>query len=62
MDQTLVPLSKQSKRSQREFYKSQRGSWNGINPVTQVIPNKKAYNRKKLSKKFDSYFIGVHLL
>ena len=62
MTQTLVPLSKQSKKAQREFYASQRGSWNGVNPVSKVIPNKKIYNRKKLSKKFDSYFVGVHLL
>lgn len=58
----FTPLNKQSKKAQREFHNSQRNTWNGVNPVTRVVPNKKAYDRKKLSKKFDSYFVGVHLL
>lgn len=27
-----------------------RGDWNGVNPVTRIIPNKKKYNRKKKHK------------
>ena len=30
--------------------KSQRGSWNGVNPVTKVIPDKTKYSRKKKYK------------
>ena len=43
----MIPLKKQSKRSQREYHAAQRGSWNGLCPVTRVVPNKKAYNRNK---------------
>lgn len=41
----MVPLSKQSKRMQKEYYKKQRGSWYGLNPVTRTVPNKKTYDR-----------------
>ena len=30
-----------------------RGSWNGINPVTKIIPDKTKYTRKKKHKNFD---------
>lgn len=43
----IVPIEKQGKKAQRQFYARQRSSWNGINPVTKTVPNKKAYNRKK---------------
>ncbi len=43
----MVPLKKQSKRSQREYHAAQRGSWNGLCPVTRVVPSKKAYDRNK---------------
>lgn len=42
-----VPLHKQSKKAQRAYHAKQRGSWNGVNPVTRTIPNKKAYNRNR---------------
>ena len=41
----MIPLSKQSKRVQKEYHKKQRGSWCGLNPVTRTVPNKKAYDR-----------------
>lgn len=43
----MVPLKKQSKRAQKEYHARQRGSWNGLNPVTRVVPNGKAYDRNK---------------
>lgn len=43
----FVPLEKQQKRAQRAFFAAKRGSWNGVNPVTRVTPNPKAYNRAK---------------
>lgn len=52
---TFVFLNKQSKKKQKEYYSSKRGSWYGINPVTRVVPDKTKYNGKKLSKKFDSF-------
>ena len=43
----FIPLEKQSKKAQKTHHARQRGSWNGVSPVTQVIPNGKAYNRNK---------------
>lgn len=43
----FVELEKQSKRQQKEHHAAQRGSWNGVNPVSRIIPNKKAYDRKR---------------
>lgn len=40
-----VPLAKMSKKAQREFHAKQRGSWNGVNPVTRIVPSGKAYKR-----------------
>lgn len=42
-----IPIEKRSKKEQKAYYAAQRGSWNGVVPVTKVIPNKKAYDRKK---------------
>ena len=42
-----VPLSKKSKKEQKKFHAMQRCTWNGLNPVTRIVPNGKAYNRKK---------------
>ncbi|MCQ2458284.1 MAG: hypothetical protein MJ142_06105 [Clostridia bacterium] len=39
-----VPLEKQSKKARRAFFASRRNDWNGVNPVTKVIPDK----RKKM--------------
>ncbi len=44
----LTPLEKQSKRKQREYYEKQRGNWNGVCPITRVVPNGKAYDRKRV--------------
>lgn len=43
----MTPLSKQSKREQKEFHAKKRGSWNGVNAVTCAVPNGKAYDRNK---------------
>lgn len=53
---TFVSLNKQSKKQQEAYYSSKQGSWYGINPVTRVVSDKTRYNRKKLPKKFDSFF------
>jgi len=51
----FVSLNKQSKKKQKQFYSSKRGSWYVINPVTRVVPDKTKYNRKKMSKEFDIF-------
>ena len=44
----VIPLAKQSKKLQKQYHAKQRGSWNGISPVTRVVPSKKVYDRKKI--------------
>ena len=41
---------KQSKKQQRAFYAAKRGSWNGVNPVTRVVPSKKLYDRNRVKR------------
>lgn len=43
----ITPLAKQSKKNRKKYHASQRGSWKGINPVTRMPANPKAYNRAK---------------
>ena len=49
----IIPLNKQSKKAQREFYAKQRGDWNGVKPVTRVVESKKVYDRKKNKSSFE---------
>ncbi len=46
--QNMIPLHKQSKKAQRAYHSRQRGSWSGVKPVTRVLPNGKAYDRKRM--------------
>ena len=46
----MTPLAKQSKASRREYYRSRRGSWNGLSPVTRIAKNKKAFDRNRLKR------------
>ena len=46
----MIPLTKQSKKQQRAYFAAKRGSWNGVDPVTRVVPNKKAYDRNRLKR------------
>ena len=46
----MIPLAKQSKAAQRRFYLAQRGSWNGISPVTRIAKNEKGYNRSRMKQ------------
>lgn len=46
----LIPLKKQSKAAQREHAASQRGSWEGVKPITRVVESKKRYSRKRLPR------------
>ena len=46
----MIPLNKQSKKAQREYYLKQRGSWNGVKPATRVIKSKKVYDRNKMKE------------
>lgn len=49
----FVPYEKMSKKQKREINKEKRNLWS-MNPVTRKSENKKAYNRKKLRRDYDS--------
>ena len=42
-----IPLGKRSKRDRRAYYSDKRNDWNGVVPVTRVIPGKKGYDRNR---------------
>lgn len=42
-----IPLEKRSKRDRRAYYSDNRNDWNGVVPVTRVIPGKKGYDRNR---------------
>lgn len=46
----LVPLSKRSKKAQKEYHAKQRGSWYGLNPVTRTVPSGKVYDRNRVKR------------
>lgn len=47
-------MSKKTKSNFYEMCKKVRGDWNGLNPSTRIIPNKKKYSRKqKYKQKFE---------
>lgn len=43
----LVPIQKMSKKTQKEYHARQRGTWNGLSPVTRIVPNGKLYDRNR---------------
>ena len=43
----MIPLSKQSKKKQKQYHARQRGSWNGVSPVTRTEPDRKKYDRNR---------------
>lgn len=46
----MIPLQKQSKRAQKEYHLSKRGSWGDVNPVSRTVESKKVYNRKRMKR------------
>ena len=52
-----IPLKKQSKKQQRAYHAAKRGSWNGVSPVTRVVPSKKGYDRNRV-KRENGFGIG----
>ena len=43
----MIPLSKQSKKKQKQYQAQQRGTWNGVSPVTRTEPDRKKYDRNR---------------
>ncbi len=46
----LTPIEKRSKREQRSYYASKRGSWNGLSPVTRVVQSRTVYDRNRVKR------------
>ena len=46
----MIPLAKQSKARQREYHAARRGSWNGVNPVSRIVPSGRAYDRNRIKQ------------
>ena len=42
-----IPLDKRCKRDRRAYYSDRRNDWNGVVPVTRIIPGKKGYDRNR---------------
>ena len=43
----MIPLAKQSKKKQKQYHSQQRGSWNGVSPVSRTEPDRKKYDRNR---------------
>lgn len=51
MRHSFVPLRKQSKKVQRAYHAGQRGSWNGLFPVTRTVPSGRVYDRNRMKRR-----------
>ncbi len=49
-ERKFVPYEKMSKKKKREQDAARRGDWGGLDPVTRVPPEPRAYNRAKAKK------------
>ena len=56
-----VPVDKLSKKQKKAYYAARRGSWNGVNPVSRKVPNKKIYDRKRAKHWRDEDALPVFL-
>lgn len=43
----MIPLAKQSKKAQREFYKSRRKNWGDMSPVIRKTKGSHDYKSRK---------------
>ena len=46
MEKKYVPLSKRTKKAQKEYHAQQRRDWGNISPVSRVSKVAKKYDRK----------------
>ena len=55
----VIPLYKQRKKAQREYYAKQRESWYGISPVTRTVPSRKTYDRNRIKRETQGDWAGT---
>ncbi len=46
-ERSFIPYEKMSKKKKREQDAARRGDWGGLDPVTRVPPEPRAYDRAK---------------
>ena len=51
MENKFIPLEKQSKKAQKTAAAAKRGSWQGVNPVTRVVPDTKKKKLEQIKQK-----------
>ena len=48
----MTSVEKMSKKNRKELYNMRRNGWNGLNPVTRVVCDKRKYNRATAKRQF----------
>ena len=56
----MIPIKKQTKKSQKAYYDRKRGTWGNIDPVSKVIESKKIYKRNR-SKRREREIYGTEV-
>ena len=62
----VTALKKQSKKNQRKFHATKRGTWNGVSPVTRIVQSRRivgikiseAIVRSTKNRKLCNIFLG----
>ena len=49
----FIPREKLGKKAKRKLDQSRRRCWEETNPVTRIVENKKRYDRKKPSNRYE---------
>jgi hypothetical protein len=58
----FIPREKLSKRAREALDRAKRTSWDGINPVTRKVENKKIYTRKKSPRWYYDESTGIFVI
>lgn len=56
---TNLSAVKMSKRARKALDAQARGDWNGVVPVTRVVPDKKAYDRPRARRAVRAQLLSV---
>ena len=56
---TNLSAVKMSKRARKALDAQARGDWNGVVPVTRVVPDKKAYDRSRARRADRAQLLSV---
>lgn len=54
----MVPLAKQSKANRRKYYRTRRGSWNGVSPVTRIAKNNRQFDKNQAKREILSVIVN----